>query len=64
MEASKIPLQQWLLVTYMMTIARKGVSSCQISREIGITQKSAWFLMQRIRESWHKGDAMFKRTLK
>ena len=60
MESSSIPLHTWLLVTYMMTTARKGISSHQIAREIGITQKTAWFLLSRIRESWDTGDAMFR----
>ncbi|MFV0256590.1 IS1595 family transposase [Candidatus Liberibacter solanacearum] len=59
MESSRIPLKTWLLVTYMMTTARKGVSSCQISREIGITQKTAWFTLQRMRESWTTENNMF-----
>ncbi|CAL9914930.1 transposase [Candidatus Liberibacter solanacearum] len=59
MESSRIPLKTWLLVTYMMTTVRKGVSSCQISREIGITQKTAWFMLQRIRESWTTENNMF-----
>ncbi|WP_103847724.1 hypothetical protein [Candidatus Liberibacter solanacearum] len=59
MESSRIPLKTWLLVTYMMTTARKGISSCQISREIGITQKTAWFMLQRIRESWATENNMF-----
>ena len=59
MESSKIPLHTWLLVTYMMTVARKGISSHQVAREVGITQKSAWFLLQRIRESWETGAGMF-----
>ncbi len=58
MEASKIGLQKWLMVTYLMTTARKGISSCQVAREVGITQKTAWFLMQRIRESWNKDQGM------
>lgn len=49
---SKIPLQKWLMAIYMMTIARKGISSVQMAKELGITQKSAWFLAQRIRETW------------
>ncbi len=36
----------------MMTTARKGISSVQMAKQLGITQKSAWFLAQRIRESW------------
>ena len=63
MEASNIKLHTWLTITYLMTIARKGVSSCQIARELGITQKSAWFAMQRIRESWHKSVELMNGTI-
>ena len=59
MESSPVPLHEWLMVTYMMTTARKGISSHQVARQIGRTQKTAWFLMQRIRESWDTGNAMF-----
>jgi transposase-like protein len=40
------------MAIYMMTTARKGIPSTQMARELGITQKSAWFLAQRIRETW------------
>jgi transposase-like protein len=49
---SRLPLHKWLMATYMMTTARKGIPSTQMARELGITQKSAWFLAQRIRETW------------
>jgi hypothetical protein len=39
----------------MMTTARKGIPSTLMARELGITQKSAWFLAQRIRETWLAG---------
>jgi len=52
LEQSRIPLQKWLMAIYMMTTARKGIPSTQMARELGITQKSAWFLAQRIRETW------------
>ncbi|MYD24491.1 MAG: IS1595 family transposase [Gemmatimonadetes bacterium] len=58
MESSKVPLHKWLLVTYMMTTARKGISSHQVAREIGVTQKTAWFMLQRIRESWDTQSGM------
>lgn len=51
---SRLPLQKWLLAIYMLTSARKGIPSTQMARELGITQKSAWFLAQRIRETWMK----------
>ena len=49
---SRLPLHKWLVAIYMMTTARKGIPSTQMARELGITQKSAWFLAQRIRETW------------
>ena len=51
---SRLPLQKWLMAIYMLTSARKGIPSTQMARELGITQKSAWFLAQRIRETWLK----------
>ena len=57
LEESKLPLQKWLMAIYMMTTARKGIPSTQMARELGCTQKSAWFLAQRIRECWLSGSA-------
>ena len=54
---SRLPLQKWLLAIFMLTSARKGIPSTQMARELGITQKSAWFLAQRIRETWMKGKS-------
>ena len=54
---SRLPLQKWLLAIFMMTSARKGIPSTQMARELGITQKSAWFLAQRIRETWMKNGS-------
>ena len=54
---SRLPLQKWLMAMYMMTTARKGISSVQMAKELGVTQKTAWFLAQRIHETWmSKGD--------
>lgn len=50
-ENSRLPLHKWLFAIYMVVTARKGVSSLQLSKELDITQKSAWFLLQRIREA-------------
>lgn len=57
---SRLPLQKWLLAIFMLTSARKGIPSTQMARELGVTQKTAWFLAQRIRETWLKdrGDRM------
>jgi transposase-like protein len=51
MEESKIPICKWLMAIHLMTSSKKGVSSHQIARETGVTQKSAWFMNHRIRET-------------
>ena len=48
-ERSHIPLHKWLYAMYLIVTSRKGISSLQLSKEIGVTYKSAWFLSQRIR---------------
>jgi len=49
-ENSKIPLRAWFATIYLCLSSKKGVSSLQISRQLGITQKTAWLLLHRIRE--------------
>jgi transposase-like protein len=49
-ENTKLPLRIWFAAIYLCTSSRKGISSLQASRQLGITQKSAWFLNHRIRE--------------
>jgi transposase-like protein len=51
MERSKVPLHKWLYSMYLLVTARKGISSLQLAKEIGITQKSAWFVLGRLREA-------------
>ncbi len=46
---TKIHLQKWFLAIWLVTSHKKGISSVQLSKDIGITQKSAWFMLQRIR---------------
>lgn len=53
-ERSHVPLHKWLYAMYLLVTARKGISSMQLAKEIGITQKSAWFLLQRLREACSK----------
>lgn len=50
-ERSHIPLHKWIYAMYLLMTARKGISSLQLGKEIGVTQKSAWFMLQRIREA-------------
>src|SRR5947207_3406165 len=49
LSCSNVTLQTWLLCAYLMNTAKKGVSSCQMARELGVTQKTAWFLCHRVR---------------
>jgi transposase-like protein len=48
-EDSPIALEKWLVVVWMISNCRNGVSSYEIGRAIGVTQKSAWFMLHRIR---------------
>jgi len=51
MERSHVPLHKWLLATHIMAASKKGMSAMQMSRMIGVTYKTAWFLCHRIREA-------------
>lgn len=57
-EDSPIPLEKWLPVVWMLSNCRNGVSSCEIARTIGVTQKSAWFMLHRIRLAMQQGSLM------
>ena len=48
---SKIPLHKWIYAMYLVVTSRKGISSLQLAKEIGVTQKTAWFMLQRLREA-------------
>ncbi len=50
-EDSKIELRKWFIAIFLMTSHKKGVSSCQLARDIGVTQKTAWFMLHRIRNA-------------
>jgi transposase-like protein len=59
-ERSHIPLHKWLYAMYLLVTARKGISSLQLGKEIGVTQKSAWFMLQRLREACSAPDSIDK----
>ncbi len=61
-EDSKLPLRKWLLAIWLITSHKKGIASTQLAKDIGITQKSAWFVTQRLREAIRTQS--FNRTLK
>ena len=50
-ERSHVPLHKWLYAMYLLMTSRKGISSLQLGKEIGIRQASAWFLLHRLREA-------------
>lgn len=63
MESSKLPLQKWLLAMYILFNSKKGISSVQLAEMLGTTQKTAWFLAHRIRETRSSGKTFFSGTV-
>lgn len=55
-ENTKVPMQKWFLAIYLVTGHKKGVSSHQLARDIEVTQKTAWFMLQRIRNCFGIDD--------
>ena len=56
MAHSQLPLRKWIMAVHLIHTARKGISSVQLSKQIGCTQKTAWFLGHRIREAMNHED--------
>ena len=56
LESSRIPLRKWAIAIYLCLTSLKGVSSMKLHRDIGVTQKTAWFMIHRIREAWSAQD--------
>lgn len=50
-EDSKIELRKWMAAIWLITSHRKGIASAQLARDIGVTQKSAWFMLHRLRHA-------------
>ena len=59
MQGSHLGFQTWALAFYLLATGIKGTSSMKLHRDLGITQKSAWHLAHRIRESWTDGSTAF-----
>jgi len=60
MEDSPIGLDKWLTAIWLIANAKNGVSSCEVARSVGVTQKSAWFLLHRIRYAMDNGGITTK----
>ena len=56
MQSSKVALQNWVIAMYLMSTSLKGVSSMKLHRDLGVTQKTAWMLAQKIRQGWIDGS--------
>ncbi|MFT4968148.1 MAG: transposase-like protein [Candidatus Deianiraeaceae bacterium] len=55
-EASKLPLSKWFMAIYFITCSAKGISSCQLAKEIDVSQKTAWFMLHRLCEVLQNGN--------
>lgn len=51
MEGTKIEVRKWLLAIWVLTANKKGVASTQLARDLGVTQKTAWFMLHRLRHA-------------
>ena len=52
---SKLPLRKWYMALYLLSTTSKGISSVQLAKHLGVTQKTAWFMAHRIRASAGQG---------
>ena len=59
MEGSKLGFQVWITAIYLLSTNLKGISSMKLHRELEVTQKTAWYLAQRIRETWSDNAGPF-----
>lgn len=53
---TKIPLQKWFMAIYLISSHKKGISSHQLSRDLNITQKTAWYMLHKVRMSFCQND--------
>ena len=60
-ERSKIPLHKWVLAAHLIAASKKGMSSKQLERMLGVTYKTAWFMTMRLREAMRDKDAVAHR---
>ena len=58
LQGAKVSPRKWIFAAYLLLTERKGVSSLQLSKQIGVTQKTAWYMLHRLREACAERDAM------
>ena len=56
MARSNVPMRKWAMAICLCLTSLKSVSSMKLHRDLGVTQKTAWFMMRRIREAWSEDD--------
>ena len=59
LQNSKVSLRKWAIAIYLHLTSLKGVSSMKLHRDIGVTQSTAWFMLQRIRKAWESKEPLF-----
>ena len=57
-ENTKVSLRKWFMAMYLVSSTKKGVSSCQLARDIKVTQKTAWFMLHKIRGLYGQDDSV------
>lgn len=62
-EGTKLPLSTWFLAIYLVVVAKKGISSIELADMIDVTQKSAWYMMHRIRLALKPAKRCLKNTV-
>ena len=62
MQSSKIGFQKWALGIFLFQVGLKGESSMKLHRDVGITQKNAWHMAHRIRETWNTSESLKSKT--
>ena len=59
LEYTQLPLRKWAYAIYLHLTSLKGVSSMKLHRDIGVSQKTAWHMLQRIRKAWESEEPLF-----
>ena len=59
LESSRLPLRKWAIAIYLEVTSLKSVSSMKLHRDIGVSQRAAWFMLHRIRQAWTGPDDRF-----
>ena len=62
-EGSKIPFRKWFTAIFLITTSKKGISSVQLAGQLGVTQKTAWFMDHRIRGAYMQKENVFSGTV-